>query len=263
MDQHERDLFDRVAAFEFDEPGTELTFRERLAREHAWPLSFAARVIEEYKKFAFLAMTAGHPVCPSDDVDEAWHLHLTYTRSYWHDFCPLLGKPLHHHPTKGGAAELAKHVGWYQQTLASYRRMFGHGPPADIWPTAAERFHFGRGRRRVDLNDNWVIPKPRLRRLGALVMAAGAAGPAAGMTLNPFDFNGPTFILLYLMLLVVAVIAALLLRRSLRGGEQEASNDSLGPYETAYLAGGKRLAIRAALAALVNRGALVVRRDEK
>ena len=42
----------------------------------------------------------------SEQVDAAWHLHLTYTRSYWDRFCKeTLGQPLHHDPTRGGPAE--------------------------------------------------------------------------------------------------------------------------------------------------------------
>ena len=68
------------------------------------PSKYTDRVIEEYRKFLYLLASAGHPVTPSDQVDQAWHLHLTYTRSYWEDLCEkTIGKPLHHGPTKGGA----------------------------------------------------------------------------------------------------------------------------------------------------------------
>jgi uncharacterized protein (TIGR04222 family) len=263
MNDVERDLYQRLAVFEFDEPGTELTFAARLARQNAWSRAFANRVIDEYKKFAVLAVAAAHPVCPSEEVDEAWHLHLTYTRSYWHDFCTMLGRPLHHHPTKGGTKELQKHIAWYQQTLASYQRLFGHDAPTTIWPDPVERFRIGRGGRHIDLNQNWVIPKPRLRHVGAMLMAAVAAVPAARMTLNPFDFDGPTFLMLYAILSTLAIVSALLLRQALRGGEMASVDDSLDPYEAAYLSGGKRMAIRTALATLVEQGALTVRMVEK
>lgn len=248
-----------ILEFEFDEPGVSLTFSQRLAKDNGWSEPFANRVIEEYKKFVYMAVAAGHPVCPSDEVDEAWHLHLTYTRSYWQRLCPLLGRPLHHHPTQGGPAELKKHVAWYQQTLASYRRLFDSEPPRDIWPTVEERFYLGQGCRRINLNTHWVIPKPRLWHVGAMIMAAGAA-PAAGMTLNPLNFNGPTFILFYLVLLTLVVGGAASLRQVLRSPAGKAADGELDPYEVAYLAGGKGLAIRAAMASLVNRGALRVRR---
>jgi hypothetical protein len=98
-------------------------------------------VVEEYRRFVYLAMAAGHPVTPSVDVDHAWHLHLTYTRSYWEEMCGrVLGRPLHHDPTRGGLAEGAKFTDWYARTLRSYQEAFGSAPPADIWPSPAERF---------------------------------------------------------------------------------------------------------------------------
>src|SRR5947199_354356 len=82
------------------------------------PPERAARAIEEYRRFAFLAVAAGHPVSPSDAVDQVWHLHLLYTRSYWVQFCgEVLGKPLHHEPSTGGGGEAAKFDAWYGQTL--------------------------------------------------------------------------------------------------------------------------------------------------
>src|SRR5687767_62987 len=74
----------------------QLSFAERLARENGWSMVHADRVTREYKRFCFLAATAGHPVTPSDAVDQAWHLHLTYSRDYWQRFCPeVLGRALH------------------------------------------------------------------------------------------------------------------------------------------------------------------------
>ena len=155
-------LSQRIFAFSLDQAGSELHFSRRVARENGWSKDYTWRVIEEYKRFAFLATVAGHPVTPSDPVDQVWHLHLTYSRSYWEDFCPnVLGKALHHEPTRGGRLEQQKFSEWYWQTLESYERLLGHPPPSDIWPDPAIRFggeeHF------VRINEvclYWVIPKP-------------------------------------------------------------------------------------------------------
>lgn len=64
MNAAQQVLFDRLKAFEFDEPGTELTFSRRLARENGWSLAYAERVIEEYLRFLLLACAAGHVVTP-------------------------------------------------------------------------------------------------------------------------------------------------------------------------------------------------------
>lgn len=134
-------------------------FTARLARDNGWTNNYAARVVLEYKKFIFLCCVAGHQVTPSDEVDQAWHLHLVYSRSYWNDLCrDTIGRPIHHGPTKGGNAERTKYKDNYANTLESYRKFFESEPPADIWPTGKQRFseiNFTR----VNTHRNWVVPK--------------------------------------------------------------------------------------------------------
>ncbi len=97
-----------------------LPFEYRLARENGWRADFTRQVVEEYRRFVFLATVAGHEVTPSDAVDQAWHLHLTYTRDYWERFCPtVIGRPLHHGPTAGGANEQHRFFDQYAATLAA------------------------------------------------------------------------------------------------------------------------------------------------
>jgi hypothetical protein len=73
-------------------------------------------------------------------VDQVWHLHLLFSDAYWNDFCPrVLGRPLHHHPTKGGQAERDRFHELYRATIDSYRQHFGE-PPADLWPPVDVRF---------------------------------------------------------------------------------------------------------------------------
>jgi hypothetical protein len=178
---HDPQLRARIQAFSPDEPGVAFPFSARLARENGWTRPFAGRMMEEYRRFVYLAMTAGHPVSPSEQVDEVWHLHLTYTRSYWEEMCGrVLGRPLHHEPTRGGRAESAKFVDWYARTLDSYARAFGHAPPPDAWPSAAERFSPAGRPRHVSPATHWIIRKPRLTRgvltaavaMGALLLVA-------------------------------------------------------------------------------------------
>lgn len=129
-----------LQAYEIGPADAALTFAARLARENRWDLAFAERVIGEYKRFCFLAATAGHEVTPSDAVDQAWHLHLTYSRDYWERFCPeVLGRALHHGPTAGGSRERDRYFEQYAQTLKSYEAAFGPAPQ-DIWPDARQRF---------------------------------------------------------------------------------------------------------------------------
>jgi hypothetical protein len=152
-------LWQKIKSFELDDPHASLTFSDRLARENGWSLQFTLRSVEEYKKFIFMICVAGHPVTPSDQVDQVWHLHLLYTESYWIDLCQnTLGKSVHHGPTKGGTAEQTKFTDWYQKTKEVYKSLFEAEPPKDIWPES--RIRFGQiNFQRVNLDTNWVIKK--------------------------------------------------------------------------------------------------------
>ncbi|MBX9815572.1 MAG: hypothetical protein A4S12_02445 [Proteobacteria bacterium SG_bin5] len=151
-----------------------LSFAARLARENGWRPAFAARVIEEYKRFCFLAVTSGHELTPSDAVDQAWHLHLTYTRDYWERFCPqILGRPLHHGPTAGGSDERHRFFRQYADTLAAYEAAFGTLPPYDIWPSARRRLLLDPRARRVHPRQAMIVPRWRVRLALVLLAAAG------------------------------------------------------------------------------------------
>ena len=161
MTPFQSELLNRIEAFSFDLPETKFTFAQRLARENGWSAGMARRVLREYRRFVFLAVEAGHAVCPSEAVDQAWHQHLTFTQNYWEDFCgQVLGKPLHHGPTRGGRREEVKHHEMYERTLESYRQFFGHDAPPDLWPPAAARFAEGGDYVRVNRKKVWVLPKP-------------------------------------------------------------------------------------------------------
>lgn len=167
MNKHELDLYQRIQAYDFDKVDVKITFTQRLQREHRWTATYASRVVDEYRKFLLLAMVAGHKIIPSDQVDQAWHLHLTNSHSYWDELCPkILGKNLHHEANPGGRSEQINHHQGYQQTLASYKSIFGQTPPEDIWPSAEIRFgrdiHFVR----VNSSQNWIIKKPDINFKG-------------------------------------------------------------------------------------------------
>jgi len=135
------DLWQRLAGYEIGPPDAAFTFAQRLARENRWSADYASRVLTEYKRFCWLACAAGHQVTPSDAVDQAWHLHLTYSRDYWDRFCPqVLHQSLHHGPTAGGSQERTRYYEQYAQTLASYEAHFGAPAPFDVWPDARRRF---------------------------------------------------------------------------------------------------------------------------
>ena len=199
-------LWSKLREFRIDTPETTYHFATRLANENGWTPGFTARVLEEYRRFLFLAVRAGHPVSPSDAVDQAWHLHLLYTESYWGELCPqVLGQPFHHGPSKGGAAEDAKFTDWYEHTLDSYAQYFGQHAPADIWPPTANRFQGKKHYQRICLNDTWVIRKPRFPRRNAAFAAVGLVAIPFILAQEESDF--PTGFVIFVVIAVIALLA--------------------------------------------------------
>ncbi len=162
MTEQEKALWQRIENFQLDDPEVAFKFSDRLARENGWNFTYTKRVIQEYKRFIFLCCISEHGVTPSDPVDQAWHLHLTFTHSYWISFCKhTLQKDIHHNPTKGGKQEAQKFDNFYTSSQQLYLEKFGHFPPADVWHYNHTRFtdiNF----KRVNTGRYWLVPKPKL-----------------------------------------------------------------------------------------------------
>jgi hypothetical protein len=140
-----------------------LTFEQRLARENGWGDLRALEVDQEYRRFLYLAARVREPMTPSVAVDQAWHLHLSYTRHYWDVLCgQILEQPLHHDPTEGGPAEFDRFHHQYERTLAAYTAVFGSEPPPAIWPDADARF--ASQMCAVDRTRTWLVPKASIVR---------------------------------------------------------------------------------------------------
>lgn len=200
-------LWERLEGFALDEEGADFRFSERLAQENGWSAEHTQRVVAEYRKFLYLCVVAGHAVTPSDEVDQVWHLHLCYTRSYWQDLCKeVLGFPLHHGPTKGGGAERAKYADWYGKTLERYVEEFDEEAPVDIWPVAGRRFA-KRDFRRVDATSHFILRKRTVAGAvgiagGALLLAGCATHFVAAIPIEMF-FIG--FVVLFIVIVIAKV----------------------------------------------------------
>jgi len=205
-------LWRRIMTMRIEPKGAKLRFAARLARENGWSGRHAAAVVEEYRRFLYLAATAG-PVTPSEDVDQAWHLHLSYTRHYWDVLCgEIVGRPLHHDPTEGGPAERAHFHGQYEATLARYRTVFGAAPPREVWPDAKTRF--AARPLRIDAGRYWLLPKASLLRLPLLAGAALLVAACTALAANKAGAEGgSTGVIALLFILVVVGVGAWLTRR--------------------------------------------------
>jgi len=154
-----RALWDRIERHDF-EPDLPQNFTARLARDQGWSPDFARAAVGEYRRFCFLAVAASHPVTPSEEVDEVWHSHLTYSRDYWNIWCgQVLGMALHHDPTTGGPVEQARFREQYAATLICYETFFGP-PEVLFWPASYQRFRASPRFRKVDADRWFLLPRP-------------------------------------------------------------------------------------------------------
>lgn len=132
-------LWAALSHIRIEMPVDSVRFEAALAAGQSWTLEFAERVADEYRRFLYLAATAGFEVTPSRAVDEAWHLHIA-TPHYEERLCAgILGRPLEHRPATGEPGEEERHHRQYDETLDLYEAVFGQPPPLDIWPDARPR----------------------------------------------------------------------------------------------------------------------------
>lgn len=228
-------LWNRLLALELDEAGAELQFSDRLQRENGWSRAFTLQAIAEYRKFLYLAATSAGHVTPSDVVDQVWHLHLTYTRSYWETLCgEILGRPLHHGPTKGGRAEGRRYRDQYAATLALYREAFGMEPPAAVWPAADRRFSGAVHQRWVDTRTHLVLSRRVAWRvagamlaLPALVAGGGALAAESGDSMSLLA-TGPLLAIAASVVGIVVLLVVLFGAKRKAGGKEGSGCSTVG-----------------------------------
>jgi hypothetical protein len=233
------ELFHEINELKLSPEKARLSFEARLARENGWSRSQARRVIKEYKKFLYLVAISDRMLTPSEAVDQAWHLHMTFTRSYWDGLCAgVLGRPLHHEPTEGGPAEGKKFAAAYGATLAAYRAEFGAEPPAAIWPPASVRFLPPR-QRWVDTRTH-IIASKRSLYSGAAIAAGGLLAAASPAYAAEFAWpERPIMVAIIVVAGLLCLIAIVGLFGSKRGApRQNAKNGGDGAFVYPYTVDG-------------------------
>ncbi|GIX35738.1 MAG: hypothetical protein KatS3mg126_1517 [Lysobacteraceae bacterium] len=232
----------RILAWAADDPPLQRRFRRQLASATGWDTARCERAITEYLRFCAVAAQLGGRAVPSEDVDKVCHLHLTWTRDYWEDFCPnRMGFPFHHQPARGLPGEREVLRLGYAETLHTYQALLGTPDPA-WWPA-------------------WSAFRPRGRR-GRVGLAA-ASGLLASLTAQafpgPLDWRGPDFLALYFPTLGGCLLFALLWRlwhRLKRSPTRGIPPGETPLWQLAFLRGGPRGVVDAATARLYEDGFL-------
>lgn len=251
-------LRETLLSLDLSDPAALLGFEAQLASQNGWTLGYANQVCDEYRRFLFLTQSAGQPMCPSPDVDLAWHLHLTQTRAYQRMCTEVLGRFLHHDPSREGPLELRRHQAMYDATLRAYAAAFDMAPPAAIWPPVDQRFR--RPQAAPEEEAFWQVPAA-LQGAARSAMAWMLMAALAGWLLVPVlagaigsVVGGVWFAGAYLAVLV-SIVGILRAHGRIQRAAAAAA-PTLDPYEVAWLAGGQDRVIGTALASLVDRGAL-------
>ncbi len=249
-------LWTKIQHFAFDEPGAAVNFSQKLSQTQNWSAAFTKRAIDEYRKFILLCCIAEKGASPSKVVDEVWHLHLTYTTSYWIDFCKnTLEKEIHHHPSKGGTDENHKHEDWYSETLQLYKTVFGIPPPGDIWPKPQQY------RRIIDSDE---LPSSKnIKWAVAIIALPFLLNGILFKKLSPFALTGPEFLVFYFLLGLGIITAYLMLQNK---DKVEAITTNYLPndatvFQMAKFLYGKHRAVQTAIVDLIRRNLLKVNND--
>ncbi|MHA4811559.1 glycine-rich domain-containing protein [Flavitalea flava] len=261
-------LWEKIQNFRFDDEKATITFSKKLAAKQNWTSSFTKRAIDEYRKFILLCCISENGAAPSHAVDEVWHLHLTYTRSYWIDFCrDALGKEIHHFPSAGGDQEDYKHREWYDETLNLYYSIFGTYPPADIWPPAKR--HSRKAPEKLKLVPKTIPVRLSFTGIAAICLLASIPFLFIWLVYNtpfPFSLDGPEFLRFFPLYGVFLFLAYILFCYLVNKRNQKITlahfPEEASPYQLANALYGRDRAVQVGIVDLIERDLLALDEED-
>jgi hypothetical protein len=109
----------------------------RIMKNYNRSREYTEAILREAKRMLWLSQVSGMPVCPSVEIDDAWHEMILFT-PYYHAFCRFIGTDYIHHDPTGetpeGSAEESKAAGksLYDETLENYKKYIGE-PDQTYW----------------------------------------------------------------------------------------------------------------------------------
>lgn len=140
---NENPIWKQLENFTFNASNQLENYTKKLAQRAKWTTPFTNEVIEEYKKFLFLAATEKCILVPPPPVDLAWKMHIEYFPLSWKNICSqILGIKLKraNPPKENDDDPPFPRTVYYNQTLKIYSRVFHTWPSATLWPTSEEWF---------------------------------------------------------------------------------------------------------------------------
>lgn len=225
-----KDLWEKIELFDFDQPPSEYDFTLRLAHENYWTQNFTKQAILEYKKFMYLAAVSDMMVSPSEIVDTVWHQHLIFTKSY-SEFCTILEKQIQHIPSTHNKEDFQKFKLAKERTTKLYKTHFGKQPES-IWNHANPYESLNLKKSNFKLRTSLIIG----------IIAFIVLSFPLYFLLKPLYFNikNPDFIFLFLGLIIVSFVVLEWYNRrkfaqAIRLFDKDSFVFDLQPYELIYL----------------------------
>lgn len=135
----ENPIWKQIENFRFDFENYNGKFPEKLARTGNWGPDFTREVVEEYKKFLFLAATEIFTIIPPPTVDLAWKIHSENYPSSWKSLCTHVIQCKLKRKVPDSEDDIHSKIdSLYRETVIIYSNTFVTYPPADIWPPGDE-----------------------------------------------------------------------------------------------------------------------------
>ncbi len=129
----DRRLWHRLEGYSFHERPLARSLVDRLVEETGHSVDVCYTLVEEYRRFMYLAGSSAENLSPSPIVDLVWRMHTEDERAYFEDFCPrILGRTIYRPDAEEGPLSLQDDPD-YIRTLEYYAQEFGR-PQVQYWP---------------------------------------------------------------------------------------------------------------------------------
>ncbi|HOX81601.1 MAG TPA: hypothetical protein PLJ60_03215 [Chryseolinea sp.] len=251
-------LWEKIAAFNFDDPMSEYGFSTRLATENFWTIGFTQKAILEYKKFMYLAGTSDLMVSPSEIIDIVWHQHLIFTQSY-SDLCNIIGKNIQHIPSTHNKEDFEKFKLAKHRTKKLYNENFEAQPP-EIWDYS-------------DMYETLHLPKSQFKIRTFIIfgiLSFIALLPPLYFLLKPayLQIQNPYFLQGYIALIFLSFIGLRLYNKSylitiVKAFKPYSFIHQLNPFELVYLKTQQlQNVVHGNVDTLVKKGTIVVKSEK-
>ncbi|MEO0913544.1 MAG: hypothetical protein AAFY59_11225 [Pseudomonadota bacterium] len=157
------------------------------AAETGWKPAYTEAVVEEYRKFLYLACVSDGAAMPPPDVDYLWSLHRERSReTYIEALCVGVLDKLVKHPGTSGKLSKSAFKRHFSATRKLYQEEFGEAPAPAVWG-GQTRFSKRRWGHRFAVLGLLGGVGALFAGGGMMVLMAGLVVAMAGMMMTGFD----------------------------------------------------------------------------